>query len=51
MNGGVLTHKEYEGLRGELADSSSRFDSAERWQPDIQQNQVRLKFLGFLNGF
>jgi hypothetical protein len=46
-----LTHKEDSGLRGELADSSSGFDSAERWQPDIQQNQVRLKFFGFLNRF
>jgi len=27
------------------------FDSIQLWEADVQQNQVGLQFLGFLNGF
>jgi hypothetical protein len=46
-----LAHEEYFGFGGELADSSSRFDSIQRGQPDVEQNQVWVKFFGFLNRF
>ena len=46
-----LTYKEYFEFGGELADSSSGFDSIQCWKPDVEHNQVRLQFFGFLNRF
>ena len=47
----LLTQEKYLGFGGEFADSLGRFDSIQRWQPDIQENQVGLQFFRFANRF
>ena len=48
---GLLADKKYLGLGGKLADSSSRFDSVQGRKPDVEHNQVRSQFFGFVNRF
>ena len=49
--GRFLRHEDYLGFRCEFANLSSGFDSIQRWESDIEENQVRLQFFSFLNCF
>jgi hypothetical protein len=49
LNGGLLTEKKNFRIRGNLANSSTSFDAIQNGQPNIQQDQIRLKVFGSLN--
>jgi hypothetical protein len=48
---GFLAYKNYLGFGGDLADSPSGFDSVQAWKSDVEHNQLRLQFFGFLYCF
>ncbi len=47
----LLSRKDYLGFRSNAADLSSGFDSVQRWESDVQENQIRLQFFRKPNRF
>jgi hypothetical protein len=47
----LLTQEDYIAFLNKASNLSSRFNSIESWQPNIQQNQVGSEFFGFPNRF
>jgi hypothetical protein len=51
VDGRPLTHEEYFALRARLPDLSSHFYSIEGGKTDVEHNQVRFQFFGFMDRF
>jgi hypothetical protein len=48
--GGFLRQKNYFGVWNELPDLPARLNSIQARETDIEQNQVRVKLFGLLDG-
>src|ERR1700758_781462 len=45
----LLSHEEYRSIWNECGDSFGSFDTVQSRQPNVEQNQIWLQFLGLLN--